>query len=167
MKLNRFGILAIVFILLIAVILIVITLLVPENTNPAFAAAIEFVNAAGTGDEDDAVKNLSPELQTYIAENCPDGLVSACIESYAPDEWGDFRSVVFRRATPDGDKAWDVDLIGTYETGVGASGVCVYNRVEQAADGNWYVTKWAGFIHCAEAASRDMESNPDTPNRAP
>lgn len=167
MKLNRFGIITIVFILLIAVILLVITVLVPENTNPAFASAIDFVNAAGTGDDTRAMTHLSPELQTYVAENCPDGRISACVESYSPEEWGAFRSVVFRRAIPDGDRAWDVDLIGTYESGVGASGVCVYNRVEQAEDGEWYVTAWAGFVHCAEAASRNMATNPETPNRAP
>ena len=33
--------------------------------------------------------------------------------------------------------------------------------------GGWQITRWAGWLHCSDAAARNMASNPDTPNRAP
>jgi hypothetical protein len=139
----------------------------PENTDPAYAAAVGFVNAAGTGDDSTALSLLSPDLQAYVAEQCPDASVAACVRAYTPEEWGAFLNAVFRRAAPDGPNARDVELIATYEQDKGFSGVCIYNRVEQDAAGAWKVTGWAGFIHCGEAAARDMATNPDTPNRVP
>jgi hypothetical protein len=158
--------------LLILVVAIVAILLLtesftPENTDPAFAAAVSFVNAAGKGDDATAISLLSPELQTYVAEQCPDGSVSACVRDYTPAEWGSFLNAVFRRAAPDGPAARDVELIATYEQDKGFSGVCIYNRVEQDAAGAWKVTEWAGFVHCGEDAARDMATNPNTPNRVP
>lgn len=156
-------------IIVVSVILvIVITLaLTPNNTHPAFAAATAFMNAAGSGDDATAETYLSPELVAYVAANCPDASVSACVASYTPSEWGSLIKAVFRRAIPDGTAAWDVDLIATYEFGTGFSGVCAYYRVEQDAAGVWKIVQWAGFIHCGEDASRNMATNPDTPNRAP
>lgn len=156
--------------LLILVVAIVAILLLtesftPENTDPAYAAAVSFVNAAGKGDDATAMSLLSPELQTYVQEQC--GSVSACVREYTPAEWGGFLNAVFRRAAPDGPSARDVELIATYEEDKGFSGVCIYNRVEQDAAGAWKVTEWAGFVHCGEDAARDMATNPDTPNRAP
>ncbi len=150
------------------ILVIVITLaLTPSNTHPAFAAATAFMNAAGSGDDATAESYLSPELVAYVAANCPNGSVSACIASYTPSEWGNLIKAVFRRAIPDGNSAWDVDLIATYEFGTGFSGVCSYYRVEQESPDVWKVVAWAGFIHCGEDASRNMATNPDTPNRAP
>lgn len=158
--------------LLILVIAIVAILLLtesftPENTDPAYAAAVNFVKAAGTGDDTTALSLLSPELQAYVQEQCPEGSISACVREYTPAEWGAFLNVVFRRAAPDGPSARNVELIATYEEDKGFSGVCIYNRVEQDAAGAWRVTEWAGFVHCGEDAARDMATNPDTPNRVP
>jgi hypothetical protein len=168
---KRSSIVLVAGLLLITVLIVVIVLLTaaftPENTNPAFAAAIYFVHAAGTGADDTALNFLNPALQTYVAENCPDGRVSACVQSYTPPEWGAFRGVVFRRAVPDGPAAWDIDLIATYEQDKGFSGVCIYTRMEQDSVGDWRVAAWAGFVHCGESAARNMVTNPDTPNRVP
>lgn len=164
---SRRFLVIVAFLLIIIVLVIIATALLIPQSNPAYATAIDFVNAASTGNDAEAITHLSPELQAYVAENCPDSSVSACITSYAPEDWGTFSSAVYRRSIPDGDRAWDVDLIGTYSAGVGASGVCIYTRVEQADDSNWYVTDWAGWLHCGDAASRNMATNPDTPNRAP
>ena len=164
---QRIVIIVSVFTVAIVGIVLLIAAFIPQNTNPAFATAVNFVNAAGTGDDDTALALLSPALQAYVQQNCPDGRVSACIQPYTPPEWGQFRNAVFRRSAPDGPNAWDVDLIATYEEGKGFSGVCIYNRVEQSAEGEWLVTEWAGFLHCGDAASRNMATNPDTPNRAP
>ncbi len=125
------------------------------------------MDAAGKGDDATAETYLAPELVAYVAANCPNGSVSACIDGYTPEEWGDVIKAVFRRATPDGNTAWDVDLIATYQFGTGFSGVCIYHRVEQDASGAWKIVQWAGFLHCGEDASRSMATNPDTPNRAP
>ncbi len=150
------------------ILIIVITLaLTPSNTHPAFAAAVAFMDAAGQGDDATAETYLAPDLLTYVAANCPNASVSACIDSYTPDEWGDLIKAVFRRSIPDGTSAWDVDLIATYQFGTGFSGVCIYHRVEQDASGAWKIVQWAGFLHCGDPASRDMTTNPDTPNRAP
>ena len=157
--------------LITTVVMVAILLLTesftPENTDPAFAAAVSFVNAAGKGDDAVALGLLSPELQAYVQEQCPDGSVSACVRVYTPAEWGGFLNAVFRRAAPDGPSARDVDLIATYEEDKGFSGVCIYNRVEQDAAGAWKVTEWAGFVHCGEEVARNMATNPDTPNRVP
>jgi hypothetical protein len=92
---------------------------------------------------------------------------SACVRDYTPPDWGELVDVSFRRAAPDGPNAWDVDLIATYAAGTGASGVCIYNRVEQNEAGDWRVVAWAGWLHCGDSASRNMATNPDAPNRAP
>jgi hypothetical protein len=151
---------------IIVVLLIATLAFIPQNANPAFAAAVEFVQAAGEGNDADALSLLDTTLQEYVRTNCPESSVSACVRAYTPPDWGRFRSAVFRRAAPDG-AAWNVDLIATYESGKGASGVCIFNRVEQDSAGDWRVTEWAGFVHCAEADSRNMATNPDTPNRVP
>ena len=115
--------------------------------HPAHTAAVNFVNAAATGDDDTALPYMSKSLRDSVTENCPDGIPSTCIESYADESWGNFMSAVFRRAIPDGNEAWDVQLIATYEDGQGFSGICIYNRVEQI-ESTWQVTRWSGFISC-------------------
>jgi ABC-type phosphate transport system substrate-binding protein len=154
---------------IVAALLVVVAVtlaLTPAQTNPAFAAAETFVRAAGQGDDATALALLSDQMQTYVAANCPNESVSACVDSFTPPEWGAMRSAVYRRATPDG-AAWDVDIISHYEADTGASGVCIYGRVEQNAAGEWRVAGWAGFVHCGDPASRNMAANPDAPNRAP
>lgn len=139
----------------------------PETSHPAFAAAVNFTNAAATGDDETAMALLSPELQAYVAENCPDASVSGCVMGYTPDEWGGLLKGVFRRSVPEGTNIWHVDVIATYELGTGFSGVCIYNRVELNEADEWKVTEWAGFLHCGDPASRNMATNVNTPNRAP
>ncbi len=168
---KRSSLFLVIGLLILTTVIVVIFALTaaftPENTHPAYAAAVSFVNAAGSGDDDMALSLLTPELQAFVAANCPSGSVATCVQGYTPAEWGAFRNAVFRRATPDGDTAYDVDLIATYEEDKGFSGVCIYNRVEQNAAGDWQVAAWAGFIHCGEEASRNMASNADAPNRVP
>jgi hypothetical protein len=166
MRSNRFLWIGLAALGLAALVLISLTLLlVPQETNPAFAAALAFANAAGKGDDETAFALLSADLQTYVQASCPDSSVSGCIRSYTPPEWGDFLSVVFRRAAPAGDE-WNVDLIATYAEDKGFSGVCIYTRLAQQ-DGAWRVTRWAGYVSCGDPASRGMASNPAAPNRAP
>ncbi len=165
MKINRLLVIIILLVITIGILIFISALWVPQN-DPAYNAAITFVNTAAGG-SDNVEHLLSPDLETYVAANCPDGRVSLCLQSYTPKEWGAFRSAVYRRGAPDGVQARDVELIATYESGTGASGVCIYNRVEQGEDGQWRVVGWAGFIHCGDPASRTMATNPDTPNRAP
>lgn len=148
------------------IVIVVTTALTPDSTHPAFAAAIAFMDAAGRGDDAAANAYLTPEMEAYVAANCPNESVSACVDGFTPPDWGNLLKAVFRRATPDG-QHWNVDLIATYEFGTGFSGVCIYHRMEQDESGMWKVAGWAGFLHCGDPASRDMVSNPDTPNRAP
>ncbi|MBE2268178.1 MAG: hypothetical protein IAE80_08080 [Anaerolinea sp.] len=148
------------------VVIVVTAALTPDSTHPAFAAAIGFMDAAGRGDDAAASAYLSADMQAYVAANCPNGSASACVDQFTPPEWGNLIKAVFRRATPDGQN-WNVDLIATYEFGTGFSGVCIYHRMEQDDSGAWQVAGWAGFIHCGDPASREMATNPDTPNRAP
>lgn len=150
----------------LVVIVIATAALIPQQTHPAFDAAVSFANAAARGDEATAAALVSDELRAYAAENCPDESVSACVLRIIPAEWGGFVSAVFRRAAPDGE-AWDVDLIATYERAAGGSGVCIYTRVEPAGDGSWQITRWAGWAWCGDPATRSMATNPDAPNRAP
>jgi hypothetical protein len=149
----------------IAIVVVITLALTPQETNPAFAAATDFMNAAGKGD-DAALGLLSGEMQTYVQANCPNSSVSACIISYTPAEWGKLNSAVFRRAAPDGSN-WNVELIATYERDTGASGVCSHYRMQQDETGQWRVYGWAGFLWCGDPRSRNMATNPDTPNRAP
>lgn len=151
----------------IIIIVVVTAALIPAQTNPAFAAAIDWANAAATGDEATAVAHEGEALRAWAQANCPDGAVSACVQALFPAEWGDFISMVYRRATPDGDRAWDIDLIGTFRAGQGGSGICLYTRVEQGEDDIWRVEAYAGWIWCGDPASRNMANNPDAPNRAP
>jgi len=127
--------------------------LTPENTNPAYDVATQFMNAAGLGDDETAFPLLSPEMQTYVTANCPENSVSTCISDYTPDEWGTLirdGAAVYRRSIADG-LAWDVLLVAVYEEGQGFAGVCIYHRMEEIAEDDWRVAGWSGFVSCDES----------------
>lgn len=166
MKQNRLLWIILGIITALIVIVVVTLALTPDQTSPAFAAAVSFMEAAGKGDDAAAYALLDAPLQAYVDANCPDGSVSACIAGYTPAEWGPLVSAVFRRAAPEGPE-WNVDLIAMYAEDKGFSGVCIYHRMVQDEAGQWRVARWAGFLPCDDAASRNMATNPDTPNRAP
>ena len=153
-------------ILIFALIVVVALALTPQETNPAYATAVAFVDAAAKGNDAAAMDLLDAPMQAYVAANCAGGEPSGCILSYTPPEWGSMISAVYRRAAPVGD-AWNVEVIANYEQGTGASGVCSMIHVTKDAAGKWQVSGWAGFVHCGEPESRNMDTNPDTPNRAP
>lgn len=165
---NRPVLIALIVLAVVASLALVIVLtaaLTPAQTHPAFAAAVAFAEAAARGDDETAHALMTPELAGYVADHCPDGRVSACVQSYTPPEWGGMLSAVFRRSAPDGAE-WDVDLIATYEHETGFSGVCIYTRMTPAGAG-WQVAEYAGFAWCGDPATRSMADNPAAPNRAP
>jgi hypothetical protein len=149
----------------LALVVAVTAALTPSQLNPAFAAAVAFVEAAARGEDETAAALMSPELAAWAQANCPDGRISACVQAHTPEAWGDLISAVFRRAAPDGD-AWDVDLIATYQYEEGFSGVCIYARMEPTETG-WQVAEYAGFAWCGDPGTRNMATNPSAPNRAP
>lgn len=152
----------------LVLVVMVTAFFIPRATSPAYAAALTFVHAAGTGDDSTALLQLSDELRVYVNDHCPDGSVSACVDGYTPPEWGPFLNAVFRRAQPDGSHAWDVQLLATYEKGIGFSGVCIYNRVERQPDNTWKVTRWSGWISCSRPDSGlSRLLGVDAPNKAP
>jgi hypothetical protein len=157
---------ALAIILSVAVVVVVTLQFTPQEANPAFAAATTFMNAAFQGDDHTAFALLSQLMQQYVNDHCPNSSVSACVKSFTPPEYGEADSAIYRRAAPDGG-AWDVELIAVYPHDKGASGVCIYERMEQSPAGDWQVAGWAGFLWCGDGRSRDMATNPDTPNRAP
>lgn len=150
------------------IVTIALTLMfTPDKSHPAYAAAVAFMNTAGSGDDAAASALLADDLRQWVMENCPGGSVSACIDGYIPDEWGNLISAVFRRALMDRG-AWDVQLVATYEHGQGFSGVCIYHRMEEVAPGDWRVAAWSGFISCDAAGGRIQGlRRDDAPNRAP
>ena len=152
----------------VLIVVVVTLLLTPQETNPAYAAAITFVNTSGQGEDSEAMAQLSPALQAYVSENCEDGSVSACIATYTPPDWGEFLNAVFRRAQPDGRDAWDILLLATYAENQGFSGVCIYNRAERVADDTWQITRWSGWISC-DLPNSGLSSllQPGSPNEAP
>lgn len=155
--------------LMVAVVILIIAtaFLTPEGTHPAYASAINFVNAAATGNDEIALTYMSDSLTTYVNDNCPDGIPSTCIINYADESWGDFMSAVYRRAIPDGNDAWNIQLIATYEDGQGFSGICIYNRVEKVGD-EWQVVAWSGFVSCdLPTAGLQQLADKDAPNRVP
>lgn len=166
-------ILSLAFIIAVVGLIVLSVVLVPQETNPAFAIATDFSRAALRGDEATALAHLSPELSAYVAETCPDGRLTACVDGYIPDEWGGLVDVVYRRSVPqDSGRAWDIQTIATFERGQGFSGVCIYVRAENPtpsqADG-WRITRWAGWVSCdvENKGLDDLRTNPDAPNRAP
>ena len=163
---KRWLLIAVIVIISVVALVLVTLALTPQATNPAFDVAVQFANAAGKGNDASALPLLSDDLRDWVQENCVGGRPSACVQGYIPPEWGKLVSAVFRRAAPNGPN-WDIDVIATYEANAGASGVCSYFRVAEGADGQWHVTRWAGFLWCGDARSRQMATNPDTPNRAP
>lgn len=166
MQVKRSLWIGLVIIAVVAAVVLIAVALTPPQTNPAFDVAASFANAAGHGNDEKALPLLSAELANAVADKCQDGKPSGCVMGYAPTEWGGMETAVFRRAVPDG-SAWDIEVIATYEKDKGASGVCSYFHVSQAADGQWKIDRWAGFIWCGDPRSRDMATNPDTPNRMP
>lgn len=166
MQWKRSYVIGLAAVAVIGALVLVAVALIPPQTNPAFDVAASFANAAGQGDDAAAMPLLTSDLQQAVAENCPGGVPSGCVQGYAPAEWGPLVNAVFRRSTPSG-TAWDVEVISTYELDKGASGVCSYFHVVQDADGAWRIDRWAGFIWCGDSRSRSMATNPDTPNRMP
>lgn len=165
-------ILVIVFIVALVGLVALSALLVPQQTNPAFALAVDFTRGALRGDEATASAAVGPELIAYAAENCPDGAVSACVTGYIPEEWGGLVDVVYRRSVPqDSGRAWDIQTIATFERNQGFSGVCIYVRAENPTPSDasaWRITRWAGWISCDQPAGLDeLRTSPDAPNRAP
>lgn len=143
--------------LFIGIVVIVIGVIIATATlipqqNPAYDIGIQFVNAASKGDDATALSALSPELQAYVGTNCPDGSVSACIRAYAPPEWGNFLSAVYRRSIPEGADILHVQYISTYEKDKGASGVCIYTRMERTGE-TWQVASWSGWVWCGDERS--------------
>jgi hypothetical protein len=153
-----------VVVVVAAIIIAAASQLTPNS--PAFTTAVDFVNAAASGDDAAAQSLLDDTMRAYVADHCPQGSAAACVQSFTPPDWGAIVSAVFRRAAPAG-AAWDVEVIAHYQQDKGASGVCSLIHVAQDAAGAWKVAGWAGFVHCGEPQSRDMATNPDTPNRAP
>jgi hypothetical protein len=154
-------------IVIVAGVVLVTATLIPQQANPAFDIGIHFVNAASKGDETAALAALSPELKTYVAANCPEGHVSACVASYAPPEWGNFQSAVYRRSQPEGPDIWHVQYVSTYEKDKGGSGVCIYTRLERSGE-TWKVTRWSGWVWCGDEHSGLSElMQPDAINHAP
>ncbi len=166
MQVKRSLWIGLVIIAVIAVLVLVVVALTPPQTNSAFSVAADFANAAGHGDDAAALPLLGTDLAQAVAEKCKDGKPSSCVMGYAPPEWGALENAVFRRAIPDG-AAWDIEVISTYEKDKGASGVCSYFHVSQYPDDQWKIDRWAGFLWCGDPRSRDMATNPDTPNRMP
>ena len=161
-------------VLFIGIVVLVTAIFVPQGTNPAYAVALDYVLHVGRGEEASAQALLAPELQAYVAENCPEGRVTACIEAYIPDEWGKFLNAVYRRSQPDGREAWDVQLIATYERGQGFSGVCIYARTEKdpastgAQYADWRVTRWSGWVSCDDPNTRLLDLiRPEAVHSAP
>lgn len=155
----------------LGLVVLITALLIPEQTNRAFATAVNFVNAAGNGEDDAALALTGEVLGRYVANQCPQGSIAACIDAYIPDEWGDFLNAIFRRAQPDGPNAWDVQVLATYAEDQGFSGVCIYTRVErdpQATEETWAVTRWSGWVSCdlPEAGLSTLRSR-SAPNAAP
>lgn len=168
---RRTWILAGVALTVTLVALIALTVvLVPTNLNPAYAAALAFTDATLERHNDaEAMALLSPDLTAWVGENCPDG-VSACVQAYIPERWGNFVDAVYRRSIPDGANAWDVQVIGSFDEKLteGFSGVCIYLRAERAEAERWHITRWSGWVSCAEEDGlENLRSNPNAPNRAP
>jgi hypothetical protein len=151
------------------VIVVVVTALLTPASVPAYDAAVSFVQAAGRGDDNAASALLTPELRAWVAQNCRDGSVAACVDDYTPPEWGGMLSAVFRRAQPDGPQAFNIQIIATYEDNQGFSGVCIYTRTERQPDDRWLVARWSGWFSCDEPLSGldDLIDNPSVPHRAP
>ena len=162
-----------IVLMFIIIVVTVTAIFVPAETNPAYTAAITFVEAAGSGNEAAARTVVSPQLIAYAEAECRDGRIVDCIADYTPPEWGDFLSGVFRRAQmngPDDDRqsAWDIQLIATYEEGQGFSGVCIYNRAERQPDDTWQIVRWSGWVSCDRPdAGLAQLAAADAPNAAP
>ncbi len=166
MQLKRSLWIGLGIIAIIGVLVLVAVAATSPQTNPAFDVAASFANNAGHGDDESAILLLDTDLLKAVETLCKDGKPSACVQGYIPPEWGTLENAVFRRATPDG-TAWDIEVIATYEKDKGASGVCSYFHVKPVADGQWRIDRWAGFLWCGDPRSRNMATNPDTPNRMP
>lgn len=147
--------------------ILALTLQLTPQATPAFDVAVRFTIAASKGHDDDAHALLSDTLRAYVTQHCPSGRVSACVQSYVPEDWGAFLNAVFRRARPDG-PAWHVLVIATYAEAQGFSGVCVYTHISKNAAGGWLVDAWSGWISCDEpAAGLDALAQESAANRAP
>ncbi|GIK29843.1 MAG: hypothetical protein BroJett007_29810 [Chloroflexota bacterium] len=164
-------IIGLVLVAAVLVIVVLTTVLVPEELNPAFDVALAFTDAVLEARDDAAARALiGPELAAWVDAHCADGL-SACVFDYFPDSWGSPVDTVYRRSIPDGSDAWDIQLITTFDAKLsqGFSGVCIYQRAEKAGDGTWQITRWSGWVSCgdSDAGLEQLRSAQDAPNRAP
>ncbi|HVU14530.1 MAG TPA: hypothetical protein VHD90_24805 [Phototrophicaceae bacterium] len=135
-----------VLVIVLALAAVVASFLRPQAANPAYTTAVDFVQAAGKGNDAKAVSLLDKNMLNYVVAHCPNQNVSECIKAYTPADWGSLVSAIFRRAAPNGSN-WDVEVIANYQQGEGASGVCSLIHVANES-GSWLVSGWSGFIHC-------------------
>jgi hypothetical protein len=56
---------------------------------------VTFLNALLTGDEHIAQQYLSPELQSAVEAQCPNGQITACATNLISPAWGNFETVTF------------------------------------------------------------------------
>ena len=57
--------------------------------------ARQFIRAISDRNEERAISLLSMDVQTAVADNCPNGQVIACFQNAGLDEWGNLKDVYF------------------------------------------------------------------------
>jgi hypothetical protein len=105
--------------------------------EPISKNAKAFLQSAIEGRESDAIAQTSPNFRDKVHQQCPDGLVTKCIDNLIPPSWGKFTGIEDGVYYPDG-----TILLYTYWSNNLYIPVVI---LEERQNGVWLIRGWRGF----------------------
>jgi len=127
-------------ILACALITVILLVLVGSGTfaDPESKNGEAFLKSALEGRENDALALTSPDFRDKIHQQCPDGLVTKCIEKLISPSWGKFIEIQLSvYDLPDGSSLF-------YTLWSNSSAIPVV-LIAENKNGTWLIRGWRGF----------------------
>jgi hypothetical protein len=94
-----------------------------------------FLEAVASGNDQVAETYLSHDAQTALTPSCPGGSISACLDSYGRQQWGNLQEVFWQFGLSDGASGF---------TTVWDNVVVLIVVVSHESDGVWEIAGWRG-----------------------
>ena len=128
-------------------IIAAVVLVVDYNTESSQVLnAKDFLQSAMEGREDAALAHLSPARKAKVQQECPNGLVSACIEHLISPTWGELTKMVGAAWQP----GLNSLLLHTFWTHDPGNPIPVVILTHQE-NGKWVIDGWRGFVLLQDA----------------
>jgi|ERR1041385_6244472 hypothetical protein len=106
--------------------------------DPRVKNAKAFLQSAIEGRESDALAQTSPGLRDKIHQQCPDGLVTKCIEKLISPSWGKCIDIQLQVYSPPDNTFLFYTLWSNYYS-------IPVVLIEENQNGTWVIRGWRGF----------------------